>query len=187
MSDASLLPTYYYRDDGLLIWNAVHRFVADLIAIYYASDDDVRNDDEIQEWIGEVHTIGFPQNDDDVDHHVPSRFDAIDDLVDALTAIVFTSSAEHAAQNFGQYDYYAYYPNAPMTMRQPPPSTRGATTTKSIIESLGGTDQVSFQLLTVWLLSTKSRDEVRVEERGGKIVGASAPGSRETGKSEGDS
>eukprot|EP00118_Oscarella_pearsei_P020634 m.224919 g.224919 ORF g.224919 m.224919 type:complete len:1044 (+) comp40007_c1_seq1:153-3284(+) len=163
--DGDSLPGYYYRDDALLLWNAIHQYVNGLISVFYSNDNDVKRDTEIQEWIAEVHTFGLHQQGlpGEVDHHVPSKFSTISELVDTLTALAFTASAQHAAQNFGQYDYYSYYPNAPMTMRKPPPTKKGVKM-KTIIETLGGTNEVSMQLLTVWLLATKSSDEIYLGE-----------------------
>src|SRR5262249_33896546 len=48
------LPYSPYRDDGLLIWNAVRRWTAEFVDAYYRSDADVREDHELQAWAAEV-------------------------------------------------------------------------------------------------------------------------------------
>lgn len=161
--NASNLPGYYYRDDALKLWVAIKSFVEDVVDIFYRSDDDVENDEEIQDWMAEVHDIGLPQHglEEEVDHHVPQAIKSIPDLVEILTTIVFTCSCEHAAQNFAQFDYYSFYPNAPMLMRQPPPSQKRKTTMDDLLKTLGHTSHVCMQLATVWLLSNFSEDEVR--------------------------
>lgn len=157
------LPSYPYRDDALKMWDAIKQFVEEIVQIYYKSDEDVTRDEEIQDWISEVHNIGLPQHglEGEVDHHVPFEFKSIAELIEVLTVIIFTCSCEHAAQNFGQFDYYAFYPNYPMIMRQPPPSERGTLTMDHLLKMLGHTDYVSLQLATVWLLSGYSADEVK--------------------------
>ncbi len=49
-------------------------------------------------------------------------FDSLDHLVDFLTTIVFTASVQHSAVNFGQFDYYAFIPNRPVTLHYPMPA-----------------------------------------------------------------
>ena len=45
IDDPTLLPNYqYYRDDGILIWNAIESYVTEIIGIFYKSDDDVKED-----------------------------------------------------------------------------------------------------------------------------------------------
>ena len=46
LDDATLLPGYYYRDDGLKLWDAIEQYVRDVVNEFYASDDDVKQDKE---------------------------------------------------------------------------------------------------------------------------------------------
>ena len=41
MDSVDELPDYPYRDDALLIWNAIDQWVGEYIAVYYAGDADV--------------------------------------------------------------------------------------------------------------------------------------------------
>ena len=163
VADSTVLPNYLYRDDALKLWGAINQFVDNILRIYYHSDEDVQQDDEIQQWIKEVHDFGLPNHgsEGEVDHHVPSQFLLVDDLREVLTAIIFTCSCEHAAQNFGQFDYYAFNPNAPMIMRQPPPTEKGQLQIKDLVKMLGHMDYVSIQIAATWTLSQFSDDEVR--------------------------
>jgi arachidonate 15-lipoxygenase len=38
VDDPTQLPVYPYRDDALLIWNAIHKWASDYLAIYYRTD-----------------------------------------------------------------------------------------------------------------------------------------------------
>ena len=36
------LPKFYYRDDALMLWNAIAEFVKGIIFLYYANNDDLK-------------------------------------------------------------------------------------------------------------------------------------------------
>uniref|UniRef100_A0A8C1YKN4 Uncharacterized protein n=1 Tax=Cyprinus carpio TaxID=7962 RepID=A0A8C1YKN4_CYPCA len=120
------VPKYYYRDDGKMVWKAIHCFVSAVIKTYYRSDKAVQKDVEIQEFVKDVACFGMNNSDSD------SR----EQLVEYLTAVIFTASAQHAAVNFGQFDWYGWIPNSPSTMRKPPPQQKGQVDLKYIMESL---------------------------------------------------
>ena len=45
------LPGYFYRDDGLKLWNSLAKFCFKVITHFYKTDDDVREDTELAAWI----------------------------------------------------------------------------------------------------------------------------------------
>ena len=47
-----------------------------------------------------------------------------EELIDLLTAIIFTSSVQHAAVNFGQYDQFGYPFHYPTMLRGTPPKDK---------------------------------------------------------------
>ena len=51
----SNLPNYYFRDDGLLLWDATKEYVEEILNIFYLSDEDVLEDPEIQDWFSEIY------------------------------------------------------------------------------------------------------------------------------------
>jgi arachidonate 15-lipoxygenase len=102
VDDTAALPDYPYRDDALLVWNAIAQWVGDYVAVYYPSDSDVTGDYELKAWATELATTGKVKG-----------FRAITtraQLVDVLTAIIFNTSAQHAAVNFPQYSVMTYAP-----------------------------------------------------------------------------
>ncbi|CAM4532588.1 unnamed protein product [Leuciscus chuanchicus] len=48
------VPNYYYRDDGKMIWEAIHDYVSAVVKIYYVSDETVKSDVEIQGFVKDV-------------------------------------------------------------------------------------------------------------------------------------
>ena len=164
VDDKDLLPNYYYRDDGLLIWDAIESYVREIIGIFYKSDEDVKDDAEVQSWANEVHFEAFPgYHDAVVGHGFPDKMESLEDLILYCTLIMFNGSAQHAAVNFGQFDIYAFVPNAPFALRKPPPTEKGKTTFADILESLPTIQTTGVSIGLVYALAQFSPDEVSVQ------------------------
>uniref|UniRef100_A0A3Q4B7E6 Uncharacterized protein n=1 Tax=Mola mola TaxID=94237 RepID=A0A3Q4B7E6_MOLML len=149
------LPTYFYRDDGYKVWEAT-KFVSDVVCIYYKDDDTVQQDEEIQAFVKDVCSFGMQ----DFDYCFPKSLTTREELTEYLTVIVFTASAQHAAVNFGQYDWCSWIPNAPSTMRMPPPDRKGLANVNLIIDSLPDRGRSSWHLGAVWALSQYQDNEL---------------------------
>ncbi|KAM5237173.1 polyunsaturated fatty acid 5-lipoxygenase isoform 2-T2 [Ctenodactylus gundi] len=157
MDSTADIPCYFYRDDGLLVWEAILTFVAEVVDIYYESDLVVEEDPELQAFVKDVYVYGmrgrkasgFPKS-------VRSR----EKLSEYLTVIIFTASAQHAAVNFGQYDWCSWIPNAPPTMRAPPPTAKGVVTIEQIVETLPDRGRSCWHLGAVWALSQFQENEL---------------------------
>uniref|UniRef100_UPI003AAA3D8C polyunsaturated fatty acid 5-lipoxygenase isoform X3 n=1 Tax=Centroberyx gerrardi TaxID=166262 RepID=UPI003AAA3D8C len=151
------LPTYFYRDDGNRVWEATKSFASDVVRIYYSSDEMVQGDEEIQAFVKDVCSFGMQ----DFDHcEFPKSVKSREELTEYLTVVIFTASAQHAAVNFGQYDWCSWIPNAPSTMRKPPPTQKGVADVKLIIESLPDRGRSSWHLGAVWALSQYQENEL---------------------------
>ena len=113
----SALADFPYRDDGLLVWEAIHDWARGYIGLYYTSDADVRADGELAAWAacisGEAAIKGF------------GPINSVKALVDACTMIIFTASAQHAAVNFPQKDIMAFAPAVTGAGWQSAPATQG--------------------------------------------------------------
>ncbi|KAM9326246.1 polyunsaturated fatty acid 5-lipoxygenase [Gastrophryne carolinensis] len=157
MESTEDIPYYFYRDDGMKVWEAISNFVKDVIDVYYASDDTVCGDSELQAFVKDVYVYGLRDN---AASGFPKIIKTKETLVEYLTLVMFTASGQHAAVNFGQYDWCSWIPNSPPTMRCPPPTTKGETTIEYIIESLPDRGRSCWHLGAVWALSQFQDNEL---------------------------
>jgi arachidonate 15-lipoxygenase len=96
------LPEYPYRDDALLVWSAIRDWIEAYVGTYYPDDAAVTGDGELADWtaslIADGKIKGFTP--------ITSRTQ----LVDVLTMVVFTATAQHSAVNFPQKPLMTYAP-----------------------------------------------------------------------------
>ncbi|SMG00229.1 Arachidonate 15-lipoxygenase precursor [Burkholderia singularis] len=114
VDNPAFLPDYPYRDDGLLIWNAIAAWAADYVDVYYQSDSDVTGDYELAAWVNDVANNGH------VKGFVPIT--SKPQLVNVLTLVIFNASAQHAAINFPQRDLCTYAPALSALLSAPAPT-----------------------------------------------------------------
>ncbi|XP_004712982.1 hydroperoxide isomerase ALOXE3 isoform X1 [Echinops telfairi] len=144
------IPNYHYRDDGLKIWEAIEWWAWD------PADPRAPQSFQLQAWVGEIFAQAFLSR---ASSGFPSRLCTPRELVKFLTAVIFNCSAQHAAVNSGQHDFGAWMPNAPSSMRQPPPQTKGTTTLESYLDTLPEVNITCNNLLLFWLVSQEPKDQ----------------------------
>jgi arachidonate 15-lipoxygenase len=105
------LAHYAYRDDGLLIWGAVAKYVNEYIDIYYKNDGDVSGDFELQAWAKEL--AGKAEGQGRV-CDMPAQITSVAQLCSLLAVIIFQNSAGHSSINYPQYPYLSFCPNMPL-------------------------------------------------------------------------
>lgn len=110
---------YPYANDGLLLWDAIKQWVTDYVPHYYPESSLVESDTELQAWWTEIKTVGHGDKKDEPWWPV---LKTTDDLIGILTTIIWITSGHHAAVNFGQFDFGAYFPNRPTIARVPMPT-----------------------------------------------------------------
>ncbi|KAF6716982.1 Hydroperoxide isomerase ALOXE3 [Oryzias melastigma] len=155
------VPNFYYRDDGVKLWNIMHRFVYGVLSFYYRNDWMVQNDAELQNWIQDIFENGFLRR---RETGIPQKFTTLAELVKFVTMVMFTCSAQHAAVNSGQYDFYGWMPNAPSTMQEPPPTQKGRADEATILSTLPDVETTVNIIATVWLLSMEAADARHLHE-----------------------
>ncbi|XP_047429793.1 hydroperoxide isomerase ALOXE3-like [Mugil cephalus] len=151
------VPNFYYRDDGLKVWDIINSFVKSIVEYYYPSDNDVCKDSELQEWISEIFTHCFLGN---KHSGIPASFNTVEELIKFVTMVIFTVTAQHAAVNNGQFDYQSWAPNGALLLRKPPPNTKGQSTMETILETLPNVAETAKSAALVWLLSDTYTDVV---------------------------
>ncbi|XP_029861842.1 hydroperoxide isomerase ALOXE3-like [Aquila chrysaetos chrysaetos] len=149
------IPNYRYRDDGMILWEAIRSFVSAIVDFYYKEDAAVREDAELQAWAMEIFVNGFLSR---TSSGIPSSLRTVAELGKFLTMVVFTCSVQHAAVNNGQYDLGAFVPNAPSSMRHPPPTAKGKTFLQHFLDTLPEVDTTANILVALILLSSRLDD-----------------------------
>jgi arachidonate 15-lipoxygenase len=102
VADTTALPDYPYRDDALLVWEAIKDWATQYVDIYYADDAAVTGDTELAAWAASLMAEGAVKG-----------FTAITtrkQLALVCTMIMFTASAQHAAVNFPQKAIMTFAP-----------------------------------------------------------------------------
>nr|XP_024655336.1 arachidonate 15-lipoxygenase B-like [Maylandia zebra] len=149
------VPNFHYRDDGLKLWDIIHRFVKGTLSFYYKTDGEVEQDSELQAWIKDIFQNGFLSLEST---GIPQKFTTVDEMVKFVTMVIFTCSAQHSAVNSGQYDFGAWMPNSPTSLQLPPPTEKGIANEKTMLDSFPSVNTTVHGLAVMWLLSKQSSD-----------------------------
>ncbi|XP_077367463.1 polyunsaturated fatty acid lipoxygenase ALOX15B-like [Festucalex cinctus] len=151
------IPNFYYRDDGLKLWDVIHRFVKAVVGHYYRSNNDIVKDSELQGWINEIFTRCFLGS---KSSGCPEAFQSVEQVVKFITMVIFTVSAQHAAVNNGQFDYQMFIPNGSLLLRKPSPTAKGQSSMKTILETLPNIDETVKTASVLYVLTLNYSDSV---------------------------
>ncbi|VDI69843.1 arachidonate 5-lipoxygenase [Mytilus galloprovincialis] len=152
----SLGDSYYFRDDALLLYDAIELYVRDYVGLYYTNNQLLVNDNEIQSWGTEMVTtrdqgglgiLGVPNN---------GNFENSEQLVETLTPIIYMCSVGHAAANFQQYDEYGSPFNYPYSLSGKPPQDKTPVTEKTILNTIANKAQLLELMSITKILSDKT-------------------------------
>ncbi|KAI5609950.1 arachidonate 15-lipoxygenase, partial [Silurus asotus] len=151
------LNKYFYREHSLMLWDAIEKFVSGIVSLYYDNDSEVVQDSELQAWIKEVVQEGF----ENIPHFgLPNELKNKQELITLLSVVIFTSTAQHAATNNGQFDFCSWVPNTPCTMRQPPPTDKDSVTMDLIMNTLPDVSQSCVEMAITWHLGRPQPDAI---------------------------
>ncbi|XP_033998510.1 arachidonate 15-lipoxygenase B-like isoform X2 [Trematomus bernacchii] len=142
------IPNFHFRDDALRLWSIINSFIQSMVAYYYPSDSEVSADSELQEWINEIFYYGFLGNDDS---GFPSSLQTVEELIQVVTTVVFTSSATHSAGNRGQFDHLGWIPNGPLSLNKAPPTTKEQSSMEDILAYLPKKSGAILVMSSTWL------------------------------------
>ncbi|XP_077897400.1 polyunsaturated fatty acid lipoxygenase ALOX15B isoform X3 [Ictidomys tridecemlineatus] len=90
---------------------------------------------------------------------VPSSLDTQEALVQYVTMVIFTCSAQHSAVSAGQFDSSIWMPNLPPTMQLPPPTSKGQAQPEGFIATLPPVNATCDIIIALWLLSREPGDQ----------------------------
>jgi len=151
VGDSAQLPDYPYRDDGLLIWDAIHTWVGAYLSIYYTSDQQLLEDKDLQNWTQElVSDQGGRLNNFGED--ASGAIKTLNYLIDAVSSVIFTASAQHAAVNFPQSELMSYAPAFPLALYSPAPTS--SEEQGNFMSMLPSVDRAQSQIEVVGLLGS---------------------------------
>lgn len=119
------------RDYGLKYWDITEKYVRSVLEAYYKSDQDVKDDYELQAWVTDTHKNGFNSH--------PSllvKLESVEELVEFVVIILFRCSTGHAMISDGVFDVFGNIASNPTFMRAPAPSKKGPISDKQLRDSM---------------------------------------------------
>ncbi|ESN98770.1 hypothetical protein HELRODRAFT_66521 [Helobdella robusta] len=133
--DLKVLNDYGYRDDGMLVYKALERYVNKIVFKCYESLEKLNNDIEIQNFARELSIskddggAGIKKNGTEI----CKTFTRAEDVSMLCINVIFTCTVQHAASNFPQYNEYAFPPNYPSILNGVPPTDKSPRTEEDIL------------------------------------------------------
>lgn len=164
---------YPFANDGLILWDAIKEWVTEYVNHYYPQSDPnpVESDEELQAWWAEILNVGHADKKSDPGW---PNLKTQAHLIQILTTMIWVSSGQHAAVNFGQYTYAGYFPNRPTIARTKMPNEDPteeewkefvAGPDKTLLESFPSKIQATKVMAVLEVLSNHSPDEEYIGER----------------------
>ncbi|KAK9540457.1 hypothetical protein VZT92_002907 [Zoarces viviparus] len=151
------IPNFYYRDDGIKLWDIIRRFVKGVLSFYDKNDTEVQKDSALQKWISDIFEHEFLSQ---TGTGIPQSFTTVAEMVKFVTMVIFTCSGQHSAVNTGQFDYGGWMPNTPTTLEIPPPTEKGTTNEATMLQAFPNMGIAANGMAAMWLLSRPSYDSV---------------------------
>ncbi|MCO5554016.1 hypothetical protein L7F22_007542 [Adiantum nelumboides] len=164
-----LIEDYPFAVDALDIWFCLKEWVQDYIKHFYKDAAAIKGDVELQGWWKEIRKVGHG---DKKEGWV--EMESVDELVEALTTLIWIASAHHAAVNFGQYAYAGFMPNKPTMGRKLIPEDEDSVEDANSLHSnpvayymraVSRQSQAILVMAVIEILSTHASDEEYLGQR----------------------
>ncbi|KAG1656877.1 Allene oxide synthase-lipoxygenase protein [Nymphon striatum] len=153
--ESNNLPEYPYRDDIMLFYEALKKYVTTVVSRYYDSQEQLIKDYEIQKWRkcmgkkvinGGCGLTDLPGSNED-------GFKCNSELIDTVATIISVSTIKHAAVNYCQYELFGFPANSPLSMRKAPPTTKAPITEAEILKCLPNKKTMLMSMVFLSVLS----------------------------------
>jgi arachidonate 15-lipoxygenase len=176
------LPDFPFRDDTLLLWRAIRRFVEAYLAVYYCGatgaerDSIVRSDEDLQNWINELvdpkyaAVKGLDQLKKTGNPDSPYQIAEFDYLVDVVSLMIYTASAQHASVNYAQYPLMTYIPSVSGSVYHAPPTASASISAEKFMDWLPPLDVALYQVSFGYLLSMIQYDTLGQYSRNSRLA-----------------
>ncbi|KAJ3077059.1 hypothetical protein HDU98_009460 [Podochytrium sp. JEL0797] len=170
-SSLNMAGGYPFAEDARDLFSVISKMCTDFVALFYARDEDVATDSELQAWIKEC-------GDFHKDRGVPESLSSREQLSEVLSMIIWTATAQHSSLNFQQYDAYGFLLNRPAKTQMMPLQTRQESnvTEQTLVDFLPAkTDAFSF-LVVIRKLGAYDFNRPFLGDRGYDLFGPLAHG-----------
>lgn len=152
------IANYFYREDGIRLWNAVQQYCSNVVDSFYESNQKLIDDCELQSWLHDLRDNGFPGRAENIG--LPETLSDLKDLSVMVCRILFTVTCRHAATHSEAMDMYGHDATVPATMRQPPPREKGGNKKELTIETLPEQKPEIYDAAMAYIMSLKKADQV---------------------------
>jgi arachidonate 15-lipoxygenase len=159
------IPHYPYRDDGMLVWNAIHTFVSGYLNHFYPTPQILVEDPELQAWAVELadQTTGGKVK------GMPAQIQTVEELIEIVTTVIFICGPQHSAVNFAQDDYMTFAANMPLAgyrdIPDEPADPQESVTEEQILALLPPSKKAAEQLQILFTLSAYRYDRLGYYEK----------------------
>jgi arachidonate 15-lipoxygenase len=149
------IPHYPYRDDGMLVWAAIHTFVAGYLNFFYPNSELITGDNELQAWASEL----SDQTNGGKVKGMRSHIATVDELIEIVTTVIFICGPQHSVVNFAQQEYMSFAANMPLAAYQNPDES-GDTNQTKIMALLPPYKRAADQLQSLFVLAAYRYDRL---------------------------
>ncbi|MEO0324436.1 MAG: lipoxygenase family protein [Myxococcota bacterium] len=110
IDDVAGLPDFPFRDDAATLFTPFAHFIDDYVRLYYAGEDDVQGDQELQAFRALLaseeggNLAGVPE------------LRTVPELAKLMATLAWIGSAQHSALNYTQFPFMAYTPTMPLAL-----------------------------------------------------------------------